>query len=62
MNGTYLFDEKCSCVLKGLLYLRYYSEITKYAFYMFMTKNFVSFHMFEQFELQDAFRRLNLAM
>jgi len=29
---------------------------------VFITQNFVSFLVFEQFELQDTFRRLNLVM
>jgi len=29
---------------------------------MFITQYFVSFRVFEQFELQDTFRRLNLVM
>jgi len=50
------------CV-EGLFYSHYYRKITKYALcYMFITQYFVSFRVFEQFELQDTFRRLNLVM
>jgi hypothetical protein len=62
MAHMFLVRNVVICV-EGLFYSHYSRKITKYvSCYVFITQNFVFFHVFEQFQLQVTFRRLNVVI